>query len=257
MAWRARFGTVVLLSAAFGLASCGGEDEGHGGGNGGGGNRPDQTGAACETPDDCYPDVASDALQGEAECITSVRDGYCTHTCESDDDCCAADGECKTELLQVCSPFESLGGTHCFLSCEPDDVAASSDVTDEQDFCQKKAGSDFICRSSGGGSANRKVCVPGDCGTGASCSADGDCAPDLVCIDGVAGGYCSARGCTTNDECGADALCVDTGDEHRCYRRCSGASDCAFCRFGEPVGACSADVTFVEAGTTGSVCTPG
>jgi hypothetical protein len=56
-------------------------------------DRPDDTGAACTVADDGYPDVAEGELQGEPVCIDRVRDGYCTHTCESDDDCCAAEGE--------------------------------------------------------------------------------------------------------------------------------------------------------------------
>jgi len=29
-------------------------------------------------------------------------------------------------------------------------------------FCEENAGPGFICRSTGGGQANRRVCVPGD-----------------------------------------------------------------------------------------------
>ena len=251
---RVRIVSALFLACFFGLASCG--DDTEGGGNGGGGNkRPDETGAACEVADDCYPDVAEGDLQGEAVCITRVQDGYCTHTCETDDDCCSAEGECKSSLLEVCSPFESMDGTHCFLSCEDADVQGAGDVADEQEFCQKKASADFICRSSGGGSANRNICAPADCGVGADCDSADDCDPDLECIATSSGGYCTRRGCATNADCGND-VCVTSGGENFCYRPCTKASDCSRCR-ADTNATCSADVTFAVDGMTGSVCVPG
>jgi hypothetical protein len=251
---------VSALCFAWGLAlaACGDDGEGDGSGSGGSGNRPDETGAVCEVAADCYPDVAPGELAGEAVCVTRVRDGYCTHTCETDDDCCAADGECASSLLEVCSPFESMEGMHCFVSCEDADIEQASDVTDEQDFCQKKASPDFICRSSGGGSTNRKICVPGDCGVGARCAEAADCSADLECVTTFQGGYCTTRGCAVNADCPADSRCVSAaGGESFCYRSCAQASDCSFCRDADAGATCSDEVTFVEAGTTGSVCVPG
>ena len=252
----ARLVSMVLFLPLVGLASCS-DDEGDGGD---GGNkdpdRPDETGAACEVADDCYPDVAEGELQGEAVCIDRVRGGYCTHTCETDEDCCAAEGECAdSSLLEVCSPFESMEGMHCFVSCEAADVEAATDTTDENDFCQKKASSDFICRSSGGGNMNRKICVPGDCGVGARCSDAADCDPDLECVTSFHGGYCTTRGCTVNADCGDD-LCVRVGDETFCHRPCTTGSDCSLCRNADSPATCRDDVTFAEDGTTGSVCVP-
>jgi hypothetical protein len=44
----------------------------------------------------------------------------------------------------------------CFLNCEGEDLRAedgtSSGDVDEQEFCQREANVEFICRSSGGGS---------------------------------------------------------------------------------------------------------
>ena len=57
----------------------------------------------------------------------------------------------------------------CFISCENDDVEGDADA-----FCQGYH-PDFICRSTGGGSANRKVCVPG--GGNGGCGQPSDC-PD-------------------------------------------------------------------------------
>jgi hypothetical protein len=249
---------VLVFSSVVGAVACGDDGEGDGGGGGSGNtpNRPDETGAACEMPDDCYPDVADGDLQGEAVCITRVRDGYCTHTCQADTDCCAADGECKSGLVEVCSPFESMEGMNCFVSCESADVEAAG-VADEQEYCQKNASPDFICRSSGGGSSNRKICVPGDCSVGADCDDATDCASGLECAGDARGGYCTVNDCTTNAECPGDSLCVArAGGASRCYRPCASASDCSFCR-SDAFATCSDDVTFAEDGTTGSVCIPG
>jgi hypothetical protein len=252
----ARVLSVVFVSALFGLTSCSDDEEGDGGGTGGSAGRPDETGAACEVADDCYPDVAEGELQGDAVCIDRVRGGYCTHTCETDDDCCAAEGECAdSALLEVCSPFESMEGMHCFLSCEAEDVEAATDVTDENDFCQKKASTDFGCRSSGGGADNRKICVPVDCGVGERCTDTNDCDPDLECVTSYNGGYCT-RACTLDADCGDD-LCVTVGDQNYCHRRCTTASDCSHCRNGDTVASCRDDVTFAQADSTGgSVCVP-
>ena len=128
--------TVGLLATASLFAfACGGDDDEDGGdGAGNTGNRPDETGAVCELADDCYPEVAEGEIVGEVECLDRVRDGYCTHSCESDADCCAAEGECKTDLLQVCSPFESKEGKSCFISCEDEDVAGVANVDDAEEL---------------------------------------------------------------------------------------------------------------------------
>ena len=110
-----------------------------------------------------------DALQ----CLDRVRGGYCTNLCETDADCCAVAGECETNLKQVRSPFESTGQKMCFLSCEDEDIAAATaahglpdagDAGDAGDpatlYCQTFAAPNTTCRSSGGGSSNRKVCIP-------------------------------------------------------------------------------------------------
>ena len=112
----------------------------------------DDTGEACETDEQCYPGIDHELLAGEVVCMDRVEGGYCTHRCATDADCCAVPGECNSNHDQVCGPFESTGDRFCFLSCE--------DVEDEDNFCQVNAHYSFICRSTGGGSDNRKVCVP-------------------------------------------------------------------------------------------------
>jgi hypothetical protein len=215
---------------------------------------PDQVGSICAAPEDCYPDAEAE-LQGEALCLDRVPDGYCTHTCEDDTDCCAVDGECLTDFAQVCSPFESAGGKMCFLSCEDEDVEAAG-APDEQSFCHNEVSSYFICRSSGGGSENRKICVPGDCGIGAACGEDLDCGGDLECLAGFDGGYCGTRDCVSDDECSEDARCVLFDNESFCVKRCSVDGDCGLCRPDDVAAACSDDVEFVDAGGNGAVCVP-
>ena len=115
-----------------------------------------ETGMSCDHSDQCFSDVDRDAIIGTIECLDRVSGGYCTHTCEADAECCAADGECESGYPQVCSPFENSTVKRCFLSCEPEDVGSY----DENEYCRAFAHEAFSCRSSGGGTLNRKVCVP-------------------------------------------------------------------------------------------------
>lgn len=117
------------------------------------------TGQACKSVDQCYPGVKDGALVGEAVCLDRVTGGYCTHFCTQDMDCCAAAGECAGNHAEVCGPFESTGDMYCFLSCEDADLK-SANVTDADTYCHSFAGAAFTCRSTGGGSKNRKVCTP-------------------------------------------------------------------------------------------------
>ena len=129
------------------------------GGNGNGsssGGLEDQTGQECAAPGDCFEGIPPADIQGEVQCLDRVEGGYCTHMCQDDTDCCAVDGECEEGTTQVCSPFESTGLEMCFIACEKDNVGS----LDPDDFCADFH-RDFVCRSSGGGSENRKVCVPG------------------------------------------------------------------------------------------------
>lgn len=150
---RSGFGSGLRLGLSFGLAltvgwACADDDHGDD-------TSPDMVGEACEVVDDCYDDVDHADLAGEVQCLDRVPGGHCTHLCQSDADCCAIEGECETDLPQVCAPFESTGLMMCFLSCEGEDVGDDPDA-----FCHEHAHPDFGCRSTGGGSANRKVCVP-------------------------------------------------------------------------------------------------
>ena len=95
-------------------------------------------------------------------CLTQLQGGYCTHTCSTDADCCAVPGECPSNFKEVCASFESSGQMYCFLSCSTTDIANDPDAgtTDATTFCQRWANATFTCRSTGGGSNNRKFCGP-------------------------------------------------------------------------------------------------
>lgn len=140
-------------------------------------------GQACTQASQCYTALTSatadggdaGAVHGDVTCITKVTDGYCTHTCAQDSDCCAVAGECLTGVKQVCSPFENQGAQYCLLSCEDADVQSAIGANANNGFydggatdagsvadayCKSFAGSATSCRSSGGGNKNRKVCIP-------------------------------------------------------------------------------------------------
>jgi hypothetical protein len=133
---------VLALASSMAVSTACKEDDG--------GNQ--NTGDRCAVAEDCYPDVDHSELAGEVVCMDRVEEGYCTHHCTADEDCCAVEGECEESLPQVCAPFESTGEYFCFISCEG--------VEDEEVFCEENAHPRFLCRSTGGGTDNEKVCVP-------------------------------------------------------------------------------------------------
>jgi len=106
----------------------------------------------CETPEDCYPGIDPADLPGDVVCQDRVEGGYCTHLCTTDDECCSVEGECAEGFVQVCSPLESSPEKYCFYSCEG--------MEDAEAFCAEYAHSSFHCRSTGGGTENRMVCLP-------------------------------------------------------------------------------------------------
>lgn len=146
-------GLGLLVAAACGDEEPPPEDDGSG--------LSGQTGQSCSVAGDCFNTVADkDQIPGDFQCLDRVEGGYCTHECTSDDDCCSVDGECPGGETHVCGPFESTGLMLCFISCESADTGGMDGDTYCQGFNR-----DFICRSTGGGSMNRKVCVPGGGGT--------------------------------------------------------------------------------------------
>jgi hypothetical protein len=131
-------------------------------GGGRAGGPPVPAGQACTQVSQCYPTLDAGALQGQVTCLTQLANGYCTHTCQSDTDCCAVTGECLSGFQEVCASFESSGQMYCFLSCDSSAIAAAPDAgtTDPTAYCQDWANASFTCRSTGGGAANRKFCGP-------------------------------------------------------------------------------------------------
>lgn len=144
----------LLVALTVGLVACSNSSNNNG--------TTEQTGQSCAAPTDCYPGLDAGTLKGAVQCLTRVTGGYCTHLCTTDADCCAVPGECKTGFKQVCAPFESTGQNMCFLSCEAADVTAAPNAgtTDPTTYCHDFANAAFGCRSTGGGKANRQVCVP-------------------------------------------------------------------------------------------------
>ena len=119
------------------------------------------TGSSCTADNQCFAGLDGAALSGGGPlCLTRASGGYCTHHCGVDTDCCAVLGECPSGLQEVCASFESTGEMYCFLSCEQSAVTKAG-LTDSNVFCQQYASRSFICRSTGGGANQRKVCLPG------------------------------------------------------------------------------------------------
>jgi hypothetical protein len=139
---RRAFAGAALAALALTSYACGGKAE--------------QAGQPCAQASDCYPGIDPTKIQGTVMCLDKVPGGYCTHLCQTDADCCAAQGECPGGHPEVCAPFESTGMMMCFLSCEASDLGS----LDETTYCQDYAGSAFSCRSTGGGAKNRKICSP-------------------------------------------------------------------------------------------------
>jgi hypothetical protein len=111
-------------------------------GCGGGSNPGEDLYLACSAPEDC--EVPDDV---EPVCLDKSGEGFCTWGCAVDDDCAEASDE---DVDFICASFESESDMHCFPSCE--------DPSDADNPCP----SGFECRSTGGGSDNRKVCFPND-----------------------------------------------------------------------------------------------
>ena len=164
---------VVLVGASTLLAlACGSSDSSTSSSSSGsvpdaGPRGIDPAGQACTAATQCYAGVDGGGIVGEITCLTKVTDGYWTHVCAQDTDCCATPGECLTGVKQVCSPLENQGAQYCFLSCEDEDIqralAANADAGADagaDSYCQVFAGAATSCRSSGGGNKNRKVCLP-------------------------------------------------------------------------------------------------
>jgi hypothetical protein len=179
---------------------------------GGSPGSPEPTGSSCQVANDCYSGLDTSELSGPAECIDKVDDGYCTHECETDDDCCALEGECRTGFKQVCASFENSDKKYCFLSCEEEDLvpaaggapgAGGTSAVDANEYCEREAHPRFLCRSTGGGIDNRQACLPdaGAAGAGAG-GAPNEGGAGGVASEGGAAGAGAAGGAGGQSEGG-------------------------------------------------------
>ncbi|MFT5682083.1 MAG: hypothetical protein ACI8RZ_003001 [Myxococcota bacterium] len=90
----------------------------------------------CTEPADCVvPEEAT------AVCLEKSDEGYCSWECAVDGDCAEDTGDSD----RICASFESDDAMYCFPSCEDDGESCPDGLS---------------CRSTGGGSENRKVCFP-------------------------------------------------------------------------------------------------
>lgn len=99
--------------------------------------------APCEEPAHCEDVIPEGAT---AECVEAEGGGFCSWQCSADPDC---DGDLDDDWDFICAPFESNPQQYCFPACNED----TDDATAE---CPEGYG----CRSTGGGSENRKICFP-------------------------------------------------------------------------------------------------
>lgn len=96
---------------------------------------------ACEEPEDCVVPEDRDAV-----CLEKADEGFCSWECDADSDCDDAD---DGDFDFVCASFESEEALYCFPAC-------NEDAEEEEDECPGS----MTCRSTGGGSDNRKICFP-------------------------------------------------------------------------------------------------
>jgi len=103
----------------------------------------DEVYQSCEAPEDCEVPESVDAV-----CVDKSGAGFCTWECEVDVDCDEAE-EADFDFDYGCASFESEDALYCFPMC-------NSDADDPEDECPPA----MTCRSTGGGSDNRKICFP-------------------------------------------------------------------------------------------------
>jgi hypothetical protein len=160
-------GFVVAPPLAFLVAvtlACSSGNNTSGGGSGSSsGGTTNTTGQTCSSASQCYRLVDAGTVRGTVTCLMQgIPNGYCTHTCTQNSDCCAVPGECPYGYPEVCAPFESTGQKYCFLSCAASAISSAADAgtSDPTTYCQRYASASFICRSTGGGAQNQQFCGP-------------------------------------------------------------------------------------------------
>lgn len=108
-------------------------------------NKDDVNYEACDVVEDCADWIPEGAT---GVCLEKSGGGFCSWECAADDDCAAPEDD-EHPYAYVCSSFESDPALYCFPSCE-----------DEGDTDGEVCPEGFTCRSTGGGSDNRRICFP-------------------------------------------------------------------------------------------------
>lgn len=154
---------LIAPAAACGSTNTSGGTSGGSSGSSSGGTT-NTTGQSCSSPSQCYRLVVDGGVvHGTVTCLMQgVPNGYCTHTCTQNSDCCAVAGECPYGYPEVCASYESTGQKYCFLSCAASAISSVPDAgtTDPTTYCQRYADPTFTCRSTGGGAQNQQFCGP-------------------------------------------------------------------------------------------------
>ena len=191
---------------------------------------------------------------------SDCRSGFCVSGLS--DECsvaCVNDGQCTTS--QVCTGLAGAGSANiCVRGCTDNDDCSSLDTSGEEHICTINGDSnaneiDQICtqktivdpNNPSAGDLGAPCSVPSDCQTsmcltnttynGVSCTSDSQCDPGQVC---------------DTPPSGAGRQCAD--QERLCTRICDGTSDCSGGVTGNPLTACSPDVTVsLQNGTTGMI----
>jgi hypothetical protein len=143
-------------------------------------------------------DAAGDCEDGEA-CLC----GLCTVTCDDSDECAVVHESTRCEMVQAGTcEAQTAGVAACLQGCgDDDDCTALQDGRCESGLCVATAASSAECA------------VHADCYGSPIANAQGRCAPEVACIDGVCDAWCPSNICTTTqeetNECDQGWICAD------------------------------------------------
>ncbi len=94
-------------------------------------------------------------------------------------------------------------------------------------------------------------------GVGSECTQSSDCTESGQTCLSFKGGYCGIKDCTANSGCPTGSACVAHTDGSKyCFLQCTEKADCNANRTTANEANCAANVTYVEAATTGKACVP-
>jgi hypothetical protein len=192
-------------------------------------------------------------------CITELPGGYCTATCETDEDCpestaCIGLGGGFSGCLVTCDPSaterECRMGYGCGASMFLPAPICLPGCTDDTD-CPMGRSCDPTGGREGAGACIDPSAMIGDaCVASSECPAGGSCFREET--SGIPGGTCGGRGCDveTNTGCTGDAQCIPAGFRPLCLDGCTSDDDCT--RAGL---ACVTSTTYPDRRYCGAGCT--